>query len=101
MTKSEKELKSFKNKLSGNDVYWFNSLTIKKQYDILFIWKCEKYNSVEKPTKVRKRIFGKTQTITKYPVKLKYFLKEIKMKKRFNVNQQKLRNTILNELIKE
>lgn len=97
-TKINKELKSFKNKLYGNNKIWFYSLPTKKQYDILFIWKYEKYNNkLTEPLikKVRGRI------IKKYPVNIKYFLERIKAIPRFKVNKNKLRETIISNIIEQ
>ena len=38
----KKELKSLRNKM-GSNIVWFDSLPKSKQYDILFKWKSEKY----------------------------------------------------------
>ena len=37
----EKELKSFRNKM-GQNIVWFDSLSKTKQFDLLFQWKKEK-----------------------------------------------------------
>ena len=36
--KHKKELKSLRNKM-GKNIIWFESLSPKKQYDVLFLWK--------------------------------------------------------------
>jgi hypothetical protein len=100
LTKNEKELKSIKNRLSGNDLYWFESLSYNKQYDILFMWKKEKYLSIDRIKLIRKVVFGKTITIKVYPVKFKHFLLTIKNMKKFKVSKHRLRNKILEDLIK-
>lgn len=51
--KSEKELKSFKNKM-GDNLIWFNSLPKQKQYDILFMWKEAKYRDSQDTSKIIK-----------------------------------------------
>ena len=40
----EKELKSFRNKM-GQNIVWFDSLSLTKQYDLLFQWKRERHNN--------------------------------------------------------
>lgn len=48
--KLEKELKSFKKKLNTGNLIWFESLKLRQQYNILFIWKNYKYlNKLDKP----------------------------------------------------
>jgi len=45
----EKELKSFRNKM-GSNIVWFDSLSKTKQYDLLFGWKREKSsNKLQSP----------------------------------------------------
>ena len=41
--KLEKELKSFKKKLNTGNLIWFESLKLRQQYNILFIWKNYKF----------------------------------------------------------
>lgn len=65
----EKELKSFKNKL-GSNIVWFDSLSKRKQYDILFRWKSEKY--IKKNVTVPKRSLSyKLSKI--YPANIKHY----------------------------
>lgn len=97
-TKINKELKSFKNKLHGNNRIWFESILVKKQYDILFMWKYTKFsNKLEKP-KIAK-IRGKLVKI--YPPKFKHFIENIKKMQRFKVNKIKLRETIISNLLEQ
>ena len=103
-----KEMKSFKNKMNVNNLAWFESLDNTKQYDILFIWKKIKNQSIIKKPVVRyirkynfdtkeyeyiKKIF--------YPSKLKYFLKSIKKSKRFQGNKNKIRTSLINKILNE
>jgi hypothetical protein len=96
--KIKKEFKSFKNKLHGQNKIWFESLPIKSQFDILFIWKYQKYNNkLTKP--LIKKVRGKL--VKKYPINLKYFLKSIKSSQRFKVDKNKLRERIILNIFEE
>lgn len=89
--KHKKELKSLRNKM-GKNIIWFESLTPKKQYDVLFLWKNEKrFNNITEPTTI-KNIWG---DITIYPPNFKHFINKLKTQHNFKVNKQTLReNTI-------
>jgi hypothetical protein len=104
----EKELKSFRNKM-GSNIVWFDSLSRKKQYDLLFSWKSFKYlNKITKPeyvTKYKKipldplRPWGPKKTIKlkelRYPASLKHFIIECKDMREYKPNVIKVReNTI-------
>jgi hypothetical protein len=74
-----KELKSLRNKLSGPNLVWFDSLSKTLQYDFLFEWKKEKKtNKLTKPVKsiIKRHVFGKITTVevVKYPPNLKHFI---------------------------
>ena len=97
--KTEKELKSLRNKM-GVNILWFDSLDKTAKYDFLFSWKQEKFkNKLTQPEKVKivrfkrvgfKRVSEVVEVIN-YPPKLKYFIKKMKMYKRFKtriVNQR-------------
>jgi hypothetical protein len=107
----KKELLAIRNKM-GNSVIWFDALNKAQQYDLLYLWKREKYrNKLTSPKKktLYKKISGfsngKFQIIKKeievisYPVNFKHFLKEIKP--RFSVNVTKMREARLQHLLKD
>lgn len=88
--KHEKELKSLRNKM-GPNIVWFDSLTKKQQFDILFLWKSNKFSkrNLTEPVyvKVRKSVLldenkpwrGSKRIYVnelKYPASLKHFIKE-------------------------
>lgn len=103
----EKELKSFRNKM-GQNIVWFDSLSRTKQYDLLFQWKREKHNNkLTKPEKVKvrqskfigwKRKFHWVD-VTQYPVNLKYFIKERKNWRMFKTNIVNVRQATIDILL--
>ena len=107
--KNEKELKSFRNKM-GSNIVWFDSLGKTKQYDLLFQWKKEKHNNkLTKPEKVKvrqsqidsktwRRIF-KWVEVTKYPPNLKYFIKERKHLRMYTPNVVNVRQATIDLLL--
>lgn len=105
----EKELKSLRNKMSGQNLVWFDSLTKSKQYDFLFAWKREKYmNQKEKPVirKVRQRAlfnnrFGyKWVDVKSYPSNIKHFIKKTKSIPGFRPSVTNLRQSALDLILK-
>ena len=99
----KKELKSLRNKM-GKNLVWFDSLSIAKKYDVLFLWKKEK--SMNKLTVPRIRYihyggFGMKVKIVEYPPNLKYFIKGLRLKLRFKVDKSVLRNSAIDLLLKE
>ena len=93
----EKELKSFRNKM-GSNIIWFDSLPLGKQYDLLFSWKREKFNNKhEKP--VKKYLKYIRQYYTEYPVNFKYFLKPYKNNRHFQPSVINLRNTTIDLIL--
>jgi len=105
--KNEKKLKSFRNKM-GSNIVWFDSLNKQKQYDLLFEWQQEKYRKrfITKPTKQQKRKVvrigsrRKIETVitTIYPASLKHFIKEAKL--RYKPSVVKIRETAIDLLLK-
>ena len=111
--KNEKELKSFRNKM-GSNIVWFDSLGKTKQYDLLFGWKrTKKHNTRTKPEYVlvskkipldplrpwgRKKII-KTLELT-YPPSLKHYIKSCKSNSSFKPKIQKLREVAIDALLK-
>lgn len=93
--KHKKEMKSLKNKMS-NHLVWFESLTTKKQYDVLFLWKHEKrFNHIIEPT-ISKTRWGH---VTKYPPNFKHFINKLKTQHIFRVNKQTLRENAIDLIL--
>jgi hypothetical protein len=113
--KIEKELKSLRNKM-GSNILWFDSLHIVLKYDFLFAWKAEKHrNKLTQPKKEKiiryKRVFVPHQgfkrvtekvEITNYPPNLKYFIQDIKTHPRFRFKTNIIdhRNAAIDILLK-
>ena len=90
-----KELKSLRNKM-GKNIIWFESLTPKKQYDVLFFWKHEKrFNKLTEPT-INKSRWG---DITLYPPNFKHFINKLKTQHNFRVNKQTLRENAIDLIL--
>jgi hypothetical protein len=112
--KHEKELKSFRNKM-GSNIVWFDSLSKTKQYDLLFGWKKIKFrNTITKPEyrKVTKRIpidpqrpWGRKKLVQvmelKYPPSLKHFIKECRESRLYKPMIQNLRQTTIDIILNE
>ncbi len=107
----EKELKSLRNKM-GKNIVWFDALNKTQQYDILFRWKKEKNsNKIKTPEKktILKRVrnLGTTGSrwsfswkkieVISYPVNLRYFIQNIKPY--FSVTVDNMRESQLNHLL--
>ena len=93
--KHKKELKSLRNKM-GKNIIWFESLSPKKQYDVLFLWKHEKrFNKLTEP------IINKTRwgDITLYPPNFKHFINKLKKQHNFRVNKQTLRENAIDLIL--
>lgn len=105
--KNQKKLKSFRNKM-GTNIVWFDSLTKQKQYDLLFEWEHEKYRKrfITKPIKQKKRKLVRTLgrrrienvEITIYPANLKHFIREAKL--RYKPSVVRVRETTIDLLLK-
>lgn len=106
----EKELKSLRNKM-GNNIVWFDALTKKQQYDLLFRWKREKKMNTRtnpvKKTLIRRvggwsnghyRTIKKEIEIISYPTNFKYFIKSVKPV--FSISISKMRESQLKHLLK-
>jgi phage terminase large subunit GpA-like protein len=102
----EKELKSFRNKM-GQNIVWFDSIGRTKQFDLLFQWKREKSNNkLTKPEKVKvktsqidsRRIF-KWVEVTKYPPNLKHFINERKNLRIFTPSIVNVRQSTIDLLL--
>lgn len=108
-----KELKSFRNKM-GSKIYWFDSLSEKKQYDLLFAWKKFKYfNKLKKPeySFFYKRVpidsnkpYGRKKIVRDkkliYPPSLKHFLSQYYRNPYFQPIKTVKRDIIINSLLK-
>lgn len=80
----KKEFISFTNKI-GKHKIWFESLSEKKQWDLLFMWKKYKWDCNSK----------------KRSISIKKFLIEMKNHRRFKVPVTILRENKLKELLKD
>lgn len=90
-----KELKSLRNKM-GKNIIWFESLSPKKQYDVLFLWKHEKrFNNLTEPT-ISKTRWG---DIKLYPPNFKHFINKLKTQHNFRVNKQTLRENAIDLIL--
>jgi hypothetical protein len=103
----EKELKSFRNKM-GKNIVWFDSLSKTKQYDLLFSWKREKNNNkLEKPeqktilrpyrTGFRTKMIK--QKINSYPASLKHFIIKCRVSPNFQPHRTKVRDAAIDILL--
>ena len=101
----EKELKSFRNKM-GSDIVWFDSLHTTQKYDLLFEWKEEKHkNKLTEPkvTKVKRRnpYLRKWEFIEvkSWPINLKYFIKSRKISRKYKISVVNLREATIDILL--
>ncbi len=99
-----KELKSLRNKMTGSKLIWFDSLSEKKKWDLLFEWKLEKYNNkLEKPEVryIKRRVFGKVvkQKNIDYPSSLKHFTKSKIGRGKWRIDKSEYRNTAIDILL--
>lgn len=93
--KHKNELKSLRNKM-GKNIIWFESLTPKKQYDVLFRWKHEKrFNNLTEPTINKSRLGD----IILYPPNFKHFINKLKKQHNFRVNKQTLRENAIDLIL--
>lgn len=107
-----KELKSLRNKM-GSNIVWFDSLSKTKQFDVLFQWKkTKKASLLDKPKyiMVAKKIpidplrpYGRKKIVRvmvlKYPPSLKHFIKDCRESGFFNPMLQNVRQTTINMLL--
>ncbi len=99
--KHEKELNSFRNKMDKNLV-WFDSLTLSKQYNLLFEWKMVKHqNKLKTPEVLKVKRFNVVVEIISYPASLKHFIKSKKQSKRYRSSVDRAREAIINILFKK
>jgi hypothetical protein len=102
--KSGKELSSFKNRL-GPNLIWFNSLSVEKQYDLLFMWKKEKWRN---SNGLRPKLIVKYNHITRKreksinpPLKLKHWIISWRYLRQFATTKGKIRNSTINIILNE
>ena len=109
----EKELASFRNKM-GSNIVWFDSLSKRKQYDLLFGWKRVRHmNKITKPEyiEISKRVavdptrpYGKKKIIKVleliYPPSLKYYIKDCKKNRMYQPRIQNVRQAAIDILLK-
>jgi len=104
--KFEKELHSFKNKLHGKNLIWFESLSDRKQRNVVHQWKRYKFLRKENnntPRYIRTWNYntnmGEWTKVIEYKPKLKYFLKDIQSMRSFRVSTQDIRNNTIEQLL--
>lgn len=99
-----KEIKSFRNKM-GKNIVWFDALASNKQYDLLFLWKKYKNNrkDIVEPTKSKYEYGNKYRlnkmTYIKYPATIKHFLKIYLLDSRFQPSKIRIREASLNLIL--
>lgn len=102
--KHGKELKSFKNRL-GKNLIWFNSLSVEKQYDLLFIWKKEKWRNKNglRPKLIVKynHITRKREKVPNPELKLKHWIISWRYSRQFATSKGKIRNSTINIILNE
>jgi hypothetical protein len=103
----EKELKSFRNKM-GKNIVWFDSLSKTKQYDLLFGWKREKSSNklkapeektIMRPTWVGYRRKMVKEKVTSYPVSFKHFIVKCRVNTQFQPSRTKVRDAAIDILL--
>lgn len=107
----EKELASFRNKM-GSNIVWFDSLSKRRQYDLLFGWKRLKHIDVRtKPeyVKVSRRVPVDPQDLMerkivvveelRYPPSLKHYIKECKKERIYQPRIQNVRQAAIDILL--
>ena len=94
----KKELKSLRNKM-GSNIVWFDSLPKSKQYDILFKWKSEKYIkksvTIPKLVKLNKR----SMNIKIYPSNIKHYILILKKNRRYKPTIVNIRETTIDLIL--
>jgi hypothetical protein len=110
--KSEKELNSLRNKM-GSNIVWFDSLSKRKQFDILFGWKRTKHmNKRTKPeyVEVAKRVpidpqrpWGRKKVVKvmelRYPPSLKHFIATCRKNPSLQPRIQNIRQSTIDILL--
>ena len=101
LRKINKELKSFRNKLDGENLIWFNSLTSQRQYTVLLNWKNAKWLDKKPKTKVRKwnKKLKKFELVYEPALKFKHWVKITKS--RFVPSRKNVRNSTIDIILNE
>jgi hypothetical protein len=101
----EKEFNSFKKKMIGSNLVWFESLSNRRKWDLFYEWKRNKYyNKITEPKKINKRIFDFTKSKIKitammlYPPSLKHFIRKCRNSQKYNVSKETLRDKTIDML---
>jgi hypothetical protein len=101
--KNNKQLESFKNRL-GMHIIWFNALSIEKQFDLLFLWKKEKWNNLNgnRPKLIYRYnpVSRKREKIINPKLKLKHWIISWKYTRRFSPSKNKVRNSAIDIILK-
>lgn len=105
----EKELNSLRNKLSGQLIVWFDSLSTQRKYDLLFEWKYLKHHKRDiqspqvKKVKRRNRFSRKVEIVSviTYPASFKHFVQTKKKSFRYKPHVANIRNTTIDILLNE
>ena len=104
----KKELKSLRNKM-GKNIIWFDSLTEKNQFNVLFYWKKEKhFNKLTIPKIIHQRpisrsfryyspIHSMSSVTIRYPASLKYFI--LRMRRKYKPSISRLREVSIDLLL--
>jgi len=102
LRKINKELKSFKNKLDGKNLIWFNSLTSQRQYTVLLQWKNAKWvDKKQSKTKIRKwnSKLKKFELVDRPVLKFKHWIKVTRA--RFIPSRKNVRNSTIDIILNE
>jgi hypothetical protein len=100
--KIEKEFKSFQNKFHGKNKIWFESLSDKKKWNLLYDWKNYKWRNKNNKRTTKKISNGySTVKIISYPPSFKHFIEGSKNTWKYRVDIQKLRDKYIELLLKE
>lgn len=101
----DKELKSFRNKM-GIHLVWFDSLSKKKKYDLLFLWKnAKKINTLKSPIISKEKRFDysirnfKFIEVKKYPLKFKHWIIIQKNSYQFRTQNKYVRNSAIDLIL--
>lgn len=98
----EKEMKSLRNKM-GSHLVWFDSLSLRQKYDLLFAWKSEKHmnRDIKSPKKIKVRKRGRIIEKTIYPTNFKYWISLRRISNRFRTRIQSVRNSAIDIILNQ
>ena len=94
--KHRKELNSLSNKM-GSNIIWFSSLPKEKQYDVLFLWKKEKWK--EKSGNKSKFIIKDGKKVVNPQLKFKHWIENCKSLHRFSSSKKRIRNSAIDIIL--